>query len=718
MMVNVLKAAAFLALVFISACQSDSPETGSIFASNDVFGDLNPRKPKSNVREEGYAVGRSGASGGMPVTQNYRPEAGITTIQGRTENGPAQYALNFQGSDIKDVIRGILTDALQLNYTINGTLAGPVTVASATPVSRETLLKTLESSLSAFGYSMYKEGDGYRIGPNGLSGGQVDRGTAVTAGYGLSVVPLSFVPASTMLQLLSGFVAETDSLRISGSGNVIVVRGTAPHRAEVVQAIGAFDADFMADQSVSIFRLVQARPEALIPELDRIFQADADSGLIQFRPMSRLRGILAISKNPTLIRRAEKWVRRLDQEDGDTGQNVLVYKAKYRKAAELAKVISTLFSGGGGSDGPSTVPEAPDPEAAMEGDQQSTDGAPSTDQRVASAFKDPSVQGAGAGVGGVVGPNVIDLTQQGQGGGSGVRVSADPSNNSVVIYADSERGAEIMATLRRLDSTPAQVAINVTIAEVRLTKELKFGVQYFVNSKRLGLGSDNGSISVVDNAAGVLQSQIPGLNLVLGSIDNPDVIISALDVISDVEVLSSPSLVVVENQTASLQVGDEVPITTRQSQSTENSLAPIINQVEFKNTGILLNVTPRIGQNDAVTMDIAQEISNVVGGSDTLTPTISKRRVESQISVADGQTVLLAGLISAGRDNSKNGIPGFRKLGFVDKLFGRTEKANTRTELIVLIRPVVIRDEQDAGNVAAGLRANMQILDSRRSPFK
>jgi general secretion pathway protein D len=217
-------------------------------------------------------------------------------------------------------------------------------------------------------------------------------------------------------------------------------------------------------------------------------------------------------------------------------------------------------------------------------------------------------------------------------------------------------------------------------------------------------------------AAGVLQKQLPGLNLLIGSDTRPEVIISALNNITNVQVLSSPSLVMVENQTASLQVGDEVPVTTRQAQSIDLPNAPIVNQVEFRETGIILRVTPRIGQNDAVTMQIEQEISSVVGGSETLTPTISKRKVASNISVVSGQTVLLAGLISEKREKRKNGIPGLIELPGLGDLFSTTNNGSGRTEIVVFIRPVVVRSGEDAQTVAEEFRSRLRLLGSQSSP--
>ena len=315
------------------------------------------------------------------------------------------------------------------------------------------------------------------------------------------------------------------------------------------------------------------------------------------------------------------------------------------------------------------------------------------------------------------GGETLDLTRRGE-AATKIMVSADASNNSVITYTDGDTYRKVHATLRQLDSAPLQVAVNVTIAEVQLNEQLRFGIQYFLNvgrGKRSG-NEEAGSFGLIAQTANVLTQQIPGFNFVVGARSAPDVVISALDGITDVKILSSPSLVVVENQTATLQVGDSIPITTRQAQSIENVAAPLINQIEFRDTGIILNVTPRIGQNDAVTMQIEQEISAVTGGTETLTPTISKRRVASNISVASGQTVLLAGLISDRTDRGRTGIPGLVDLPDIGALFGTNSRSKGRTELVVFIRPVVVRNGEDAASVAEEFRSRLRTAESGYKP--
>lgn len=695
----------------VSSCAVDGTDANRSLAES-VFGDLSPKDGRRAPGDGVFLTERQTRN--RADTQNFAPDSSGLSPVGTTDLATAgEYTLNFENTDIKEVVRAVLSDALNTNYTINGDLSGPVTVSTARPISRDALLKSLEASLSTFGFSLVKSATGYRVSATETTAGLVDIGRKTRAGYGVSIIPLRYLPANSMMEMLNGFVTQAEGLRVNATANSIVVRGTGSQRAEVVDAVISFDADFMQNQRVAIFRLRQARPEEVLPELERIFNIKGDNTLIHFRPVARVRGIMAISKNPALIRRAQAWVARLDQQDSETGRNVVIYKAKFRKAEELAKVVGNLFGTGGNTTSTST------PVAAEKLSQQPADQAPSIDgddtadarptDRIASAFDDPQPNDSAI-------PNVVDLTSQTQ-NASPLRISADATNNSVLIYGDGEQTSQVVATLKKLDSVPVQVAINVTIAEVRLNEDLKYGVQYFLKSKQAGLGRDNGSLSLLDRAGNSIKKQTPGLNFVGGADANPDVIISALNVMTDVEILSSPSLVVVENQTATLQVGDEVPITTQQSQSVETGLAPVINQVQFKETGIILNVTPRISQTDAVTMDIVQEISSVANGANTLTPTISKRSIRTQVSVNNMQTVVLGGLISSNSQKSKSGVPILMKLPLVGDMFSNTAKTKGRNELIVLIRPVIVRDAQDAADVAESLRSQMHELNSRSTEW-
>lgn len=289
----------------------------------------------------------------------------------------------------------------------------------------------------------------------------------------------------------------------------------------------------------------------------------------------------------------------------------------------------------------------------------------------------------------------------------GVRITADTSNNSLLIYANQENYKAIERTLVQIDRLPLQVSIDATIAEVTLNNSLSYGVQWYLKSKDLGYKEDRGSISLLGEAAKRLA---PGFNLLLGPEKDPRFILDALRTLTDVKVLSTPSVVVVDNQFATLLVGDQVPITTRTAVGVDNVNAPLVSNIEYRNTGVILKVAPRINANGNILLEIEQEISNVAAGAgaNSLTPTVSQRKIKSTIAVGTGQTVLLGGLIQERRNRGRSGIPLLESLQGIGDLFAHNDASISRTELVIFIRPQIIRNGGDAQNVAEELRAKLQ----------
>jgi general secretion pathway protein D len=276
----------------------------------------------------------------------------------------------------------------------------------------------------------------------------------------------------------------------------------------------------------------------------------------------------------------------------------------------------------------------------------------------------------------------------------------------LLIYANQESYNIITRALAQIDRPQLQVAIDATIAEVTLNDNLQYGVQFFIKSTNLGGPPDSGSM-INTAAKAVLARALPGFNFLMGTEAAPQLIINALHAVTDVKILSNPSLVVVDNQAATLQVGDQIPVTTQSAVSVIAPGAPVVNNVDYRNTGIILRVAPRINANGNVLLNIEQEISAVAdnANAETLTPTVSQRRVASSIAVASGQTVLLAGLVSETQNRTRKGIPGLDRIPGVGNIFFSQNNGTVqRTELIIFIRPQIIRNGVDAYRVAAELR--------------
>jgi general secretion pathway protein D len=390
--------------------------------------------------------------------------------------------------------------------------------------------------------------------------------------------------------------------------------------------------------------------------------------------------------------------------------------------------VTTLSAGGLGAGGGFAASPTGGAPAGLSGAPPSTFGAPPTAGLGGAAAPGPAGLGASAaprgtlggaasggavGAAGGVGAGAATAGLGGTGGQAilaNVRITADVANNALLIYANQENYRIIERTLRQLDRPSMQVAVDAIIAEVVLNNNLNYGVQFFIKSQDLGLRRDTGSISLNNLGGAALARALPGFNFLVGSEAEPRLILEALQSVTDVKVLSTPSVVVLDNQLATLQVGDQIPIATRSAVSVETPNAPVVNNIDYRNTGIILRVVPRVNTNGNVLLDIEQEISNVaagIGNQNTLTPTVSQRRVKSSISVVSGQTVVLGGLIAERQERGRSGLPLLDQIGPLGDLFGANSGSLQRTELIIFIRPQIIRDPVDAHRVAEELRTRL-----------
>ena len=625
--------------------------------------------------------------------------------------------LNFENSPVAAVAKSILSDVLGLAYSIDPRVRGTITISSGGPVNKRDLLFLLENALSMNGLSLTRSAAGYRIqqASEAIGAPRLDPSGTAEAGTGMSVVPLRYVSAPAILKLLDGFGGRAGAIRADAGRNLVLIQGTGEERRQAIQTIQSFDADWMRGQSVGIFPVRNSAPEALIAELERVMDS-GESGLgqslIKFQPIARQNAVLVVARRADLMKQAGAWISRLDKAD-TAATNLRVYKLRYANSQQVSAILGELFAGmkSGGQD-------AANPLAPGSGASASTSG--SSNALAALSVTRPGASATSFGGGGAA-------TLPGSNGGAAgatpfgtlknalstpsapllqnVKIVADPSNNSLLIYANAENQRIIEQTIKQLDRTQLQVAIEATIAEITLNDNLNYGVQFYLNSRDLNLKPDKGSVINTIGSFPIAQ-QMPGFNFLLGPAASPRVVLDALHNVTNVKVLSNPSLVVLDNQPAMLQVGDQVPVSTG-SATVLTANNTVVNTIDYKNTGIILRVQPRISDNGNVILDVDQEISNVSAAGDTLTPTVSQRKVKSAIAVADGQTVLLAGLISDTTNNGGKGIPGLDSIPLLGKAFSHTGNTKARTELIIFIKPKIIRDGVDAFAVAEDLRSKM-----------
>jgi general secretion pathway protein D len=751
-----------------------SAKDGLVFPSQDVVdsvrnADLSARFPGPGDRQSGAgpSSGPLLAPGSDAVGE--APGSRATLAQGAPSapgavTTPAGVEFNFDAADIQTVAKSLLGDVLGLTFVIDPRVQGTVTLASAGPVPRRDVLPMFESVLRMSNAAIVRDGNLLKIVPipDATGAGGISS-AAGQPGFGVTVVPLRFTSAASVAKMAENFLSRPGALRADQARNLLLVQGTSSERQTVLDMIATFDVEWLRNQSVGVFPLKSTTPETMIQELERVFETGEGGqgqGSIQFQPISRMNAVMAVTKSARLLERVTQWVRRLDRSD-TSGNALRTFRLQHGNAREVAKILNDIFVGRSAT----ATAETPAGQVApgVPGAQSRLDSLGSGSfQRGAASGTTPASSGGtdqGAGATGNRGPigtsfegfSTRQQNQQqedlsalasgsiGKGLFANVRITADPGNNSIVIYSNLEDYRVIERALRDIDRPKLQVAIDATVAEVTLTNDLQYGVQHFLASADLNAAADKGSVgffpaasttptntatvssatnSVTATTAAAatqfLQRVLPGFNLLLGPEAQPRFILSALSTITDVKVLSSPSLVVLDNQPALLEVGNEIPVSTSTATLLTSATTPTVNTIEMRSTGVILKVLPRVHANGVVQLEIEQEISNVVNpNQQTLTPTISQRRIHSTVAVTSGQTVLLGGLISEQQDDSKSGIPGIAEIKYLGDILGTTSKNRTRSEIIVFIRPQVIHNSIDAQAVTEEFRER---LDTMRPP--
>jgi general secretion pathway protein D len=670
-------------------------------------------------------------------------QAAATPDSGDAE-GDAGVEINFDNAEIQTVAKAIVSDKLGLNVVVDPRVQGTVTIASAAPIAKKDLLSVFESVLRMSNATMIRENDVVKIAPlTEASGAGRTNLRANEPGFGVTIVPLRYASAAAVAKTAEGFLTRPGAVRADPTKNLLLIQGTAVERQNAVEMIASFDVEWLRNQSVGIYPLKSTSPDIMINELQKVFEtADGGQGqgLISFQPIARMNAVLAVAHDRKFLEQTTQWVRRLDREDM-SGTTLRVYRLEHGNATKIAKILSDIFAG--------RSPGSSGSEAAS----QLAPGANATQSRldsIASGSSFSNNSGASGGSSGTISSNGSGSTQTSGGATSGVspgngassfsgfsdeksegksgsdsnsqfgaltkgifqsvRITADTSNNSIIVYSNQDDYRVIERSIRELDRPQQQVGIDATIAEVTLTNALQYGVQYYI-------ANHLGAVAFTGSQTARLQPLLPGFNAILGTQASPRVILSALSNLTSVKVLSAPSLVVSDNQPAFLQVGDSIPISTGTANVLGGAANTVVNTTTYQDTGVILKVWPHIHANGEVQLEIDQEVSGVVGGipatgTSNLTPTLSERRVHSTVSVADGQTVLLGGLISDEDDRNQTGIPGLRQIRVIGDLFGTTNNTKTRTEIIVFVKPHIVQDSLDAQNVAEEFRAR---LDTMRS---
>jgi general secretion pathway protein D len=626
-----------------------------------------------------------------------------------------QIKLNFQNANLLEVVKVILGDMLGASYVVDPEVQGEVTMQTSQPLRREDLVPTLEMALRMNDAAIVLEGQVYRIVPlakavTGVRTPQLgDADIPLPRGYGVRIVPLKYVAADEMAKILEPFVSDGKNLlRTDSKRNVIILAGDGDDMGRLLEAIRVFDVDRMKGMSVAMFTPDFVDAKTLGAELEALL-ADRDNGLmaglVRFLVIERLNAVMVVTPRPEYLAQVRGWVQRLDTDASEGGPRLFVYRVQNGKAVNLAEALNMAFGfqTSGRMRGSEQLAPGLEPVAIQS-------AAPSTERSTNAVSGLLGQTGAGESL------SPLDAGQAGE-GRSKVRVIADEPNNSLLIMATNQEYQQILSALRQMDTVPMQVLVDVTIAEVTLGDDLKYGVEWFLKNRINEDRFDGFGLARLDLGAEGIAPQIPGFSYALqGFGGDIRFVLNMLADESNLSVLSSPSLLVLNNQEAKIQVGDEVPITTQQQQAAIGgggiNTPNIINSIQYRETGVMLTVKPRVNVSGLVTMDVKQEVSRVPLANNTneLTPRIQTRKINSTVSVQSGDTIILGGLIRDNRDRTESGIPLLHKIPVLGAAFGKKADTQNRTELLMLITPRAILDRTTGLQVTEEFRRKVNSL--------
>ncbi len=595
--------------------------------------------------------------------------------------------LNFVAADIRDVAKAVLGDYLNLNYEIAANVQGSITIQTSRPLSKSQVLPVLEQALRLNGMVLVHSNGIYKVMPladaQGTSGPLTPR-ESKTPGYGIEIAPVRFISAAEMQKLLGPLAPSQAVIHVDAARNILIVEGTEQERQAILDDVALFDADWLEGMSYALYTPNYIDVDELTRELNQILGGlnSPIGNLVKLIPIERLNTVLAISPQTKYLEQLKAWVKRLDRPGEGSDRRVFVYQVQNGRAGDLAATLVKLMHGGLGASTPSGTPNG---------------GFPAMEPRNSGVANAPGL-----------GPSMVTTEQQtmpenSTSGAGGIAITADETNNALLILASPQEYSAVEASIRKLDAAPLQVYLEAAIAEVTLTNDLQYGVQYFYQP-----GGQH-QLTLSDTKSSTIASAFPGFSYMFTRGTNIKVILDALSSITHVEVSSSPQLMVLNNQTATLQVGDRVPIATEQAVGVTTSNPAIVNSIQYQDTGVILKVTPRVNHGGLVMMDISQEVSEVANttSSNIDSPTIQERKISSSVAVQDGQTIALGGLIMDNRTKGKSGIPFVQQIPLIGDLLGDNTDNRTRTELMVLITPHVVENMEQARTVTDELRKKL-----------
>lgn len=597
----------------------------------------------------------------------------------------AEISLNFEQVPLTTFINVVYSELLKRPVNIDPALMSRrdlVTVRTPTQQTPTQIENTARLLLKSYGIAALDVGGLIRVIPDNASVGylpEIRRGAALPETPQplrplFQLVELQAVRQTEVVSWLRSMFGDRVKMQEDAIRNAILLSGTSDNLHAAIEAIRVLDQPVMHGRASLKITPAFWSADELAKRLNEVLAAEGYamppanfsplSGGIRYPvlllPIAPINSLLVFANSDDVMAHVKEWAEKLDQPTNrPSGTGYFTYTAQNTTAENLADTLNALLRSPGG---PVATP-APG-------------ASPASGAAKATAPITPTA-----------------LERSG-------RVVVDKANNALIFQTTNEDFAQLSGLLRTLDRPSKSALIEVAVAEVKLTEDSQFGVDWLIKEAGIGGG-----------IAGTLAGGGAGLKFTrVDSAGDVRLLVNALASSNRATILSTPRIMARNGETATIQVGDEVPIITSQQStldSTTDATTGILQTVQYRNTGVILRVKPTIHSGDMVDLDVNQEVSTaqVTETGVNNSPTIATRKLDTKLSLRNGSTILLGGLISTDHSSGNAGIPLLKDIPGLGKLFGKDNSHEIRTELVVLITPYIVNDGKDAQAITEAFRA-------------
>lgn len=588
--------------------------------------------------------------------------------------------LNFDNADLEEVIR-TFAEILKIDFIIDASLRGSVDIYTTGKIKQGDLFPIFFQILEINGLTAVQDGRLYRIIQMkdaarlsnrfrlDMNEDELPQGERIV----IQLIPLKFISPSEMSKLINPFISAEGSLILHESADVIILIDKVNVIPKVKKLVETFDVDFFERYKHTLFTANYVDVDELIENINSILSAYAEvrNDKLQLIALNRVNAFFAICKSTKIIDKVQELKNMLDVPSDQVEPRIYVYSVKNSKADELVEILTSVFGKKSDKKKINTQKNKDEKPAKSNTPLADTMGQKDTNANLKSLFDSGTLNGE-------------------------IKITADAIRNSLIIEAIPSDYKVITDLLKKIDTLPRQVLIEVTIAEVLLDDSLKMGVKWsFLDSDENS--DNNGNKDFVSAVIGGATGGVTGVEYVRGLTDKWNMQLHTLASNGKVNVLSTPSIIATDNQAASINISDSVPVVSSTYTGGESDI--IQTNVSYRNTGVMLSVTPHINEGGLVTMEIQQEVSNQVETGSPDNPSFRQRTVNTSLTVKDGQSIVIGGLISESKGGGNTGVPFLSDLPFIGFLFGFRSKTVSKNELILFLTPRVITTTEDVDYV-------------------